>query len=103
MNRKLLLMGTFALLIAGGCKSKFENEPFPEKSPRDWENPAVNQINREPVHSTFLPYDNEEKLAANDYATSPYYQLLNGEWKFNLVTTPEQRPYWFFRKNSDLS
>lgn len=103
MNRKLLLMGTFALLIAGGCKSKFENEPFPEKSPRDWENPAVNQINREPVHSTLLPYDNEEKLAANDYATSPYYQLLNGEWKFNLVTTPEQRPYWFFRKNYDDS
>jgi beta-galactosidase len=100
MNNKIILYGLLMLFVLS-CKSKFEKEPFPEKSPRDWENQAVNQINREPVHATFIPFDSEEKVATNDYMASPYYKNLNGQWKFNLVTKPDDRPYWFFRTNYD--
>ncbi len=36
------------------CKkySKYEGVPFTEKEPRDWENPAVFNINREDPHAS---------------------------------------------------
>ena len=102
MTKTLILFGLFAL-YAFSCNSRFEKEPYIDKLPHDWENQAVSEINREAPHASLMPFDAAEKVIANNFSASPYYKSLNGQWKFNLVTKPADRPYWFFRKNYDDS
>ena len=62
----LLLLLLSRLLQPVSCKSKYTNVPFQEKSPRDWENPAVNEVNREPVRAYFIPYASVEQASQYD-------------------------------------
>ena len=66
-----------------------------------WENQRISQINREEPHATFIPYDKEAKVAVNNLSSSPFYQCLNGKWKFNLVNHPKLRPEGFFKPGFD--
>ena len=66
-----------------------------------WENQRISQINREEAHATFIPYDKEAKVAVNNLSSSPFYQCLNGKWKFNLVNHPKLRPEGFFKPGFD--
>ena len=54
---------------------------------RDWENPLVTQINRQPAHNPLGAYPSAEMALACDRTASPYVRLLNGKWKF-----PEPQP-----------
>lgn len=49
----------------------------------DWENPRLYEQNKEKPHATFMLFDKAEDVKADDYGRSPYYQLLNGTWKFH--------------------
>ncbi len=69
----------------------------------DWENPLVFQINREAHRATFLPYAEEKSAVANSYQESPYYLTLNGNWKFNWVAKPEDRPVDFYKESFDAN
>ena len=68
---------------------------------RDWENPEVIGSNKEPAHSTFIPYADSETALEDDPARSPYYKSLNGIWKFNWVRKPADRPKDFYREGFD--
>lgn len=54
------------------------------------------EINREPAHATFTPYESvEQALSAEqtvfddvDETSSPYYQTLNGDWSFKFAQRP---------------
>lgn len=71
--------------------------------PPEIENPELLGINKEPYHSTLMPYANlEEALVAKRHASS-LCQSLNGQWKFNWVPTPEKRPVDFYKPNFDVS
>ena len=55
------------------------------------------EVNREPSHALFTPYENAEKALKNEASAldedepSAYYQKLSGkEWDFALVTTPAE-------------
>jgi len=72
-------------------------------TPNDWENPEVFQINREPARATFLPYADQASAIADDYNRSPWYFLLNGNWKFQWSPTPEQRPTDFFKPEFNVA
>lgn len=94
------------LMIAisfSACKklSKYEGVAFTEKEPRDWENPAVFNINREEPNSSFISFQDEKSALEGVKANSPNYKSLDGLWKFNWVKTPDQRPYWFFKDDYD--
>ena len=102
MTKNLILFGLLTLFAFSG-NSQTTNEPYKETLPHDWENQAVSEINREPVHASLMPFDNEDKVIANDFSASPYYKSLNGQWKFNLVTKPADRPNLFFTKTFDDS
>jgi beta-galactosidase len=54
-------------------------------------NTTIFEVNREPAHAAFVPYDTVEKAIARDAEESNYYQSLNGEWKFRLVNKPADR------------
>lgn len=69
----------------------------------EWENPKINGINKEPARASFMLFDSEKAAIADDYSKSPWYQSLNGTWKFNWVAQPEKRPVDFYKNNYDVS
>ena len=99
---KSLLLIVFATIIAtSSCKSKYENVPFEEKTPHDWENPAISEINREEPRAYFIPYATAEQAMQTDIWKSSFIQSLNGTWEFNLSHTPYVRPFYFFKDDYD--
>ncbi len=70
----------------------------------DWENPEIFEINREYPHAAFYHYASEEAaLASRGYKYSPFYYDLNGNWKFNWVKKPADRPMNFYKDEFDVS
>lgn len=66
--------------------------------PHDWENPAVNGINRLPSRATFYPFDQEADALKADRMQSPWVKFLNGNWKFAFAPTPDKAPANFFQE-----
>jgi beta-galactosidase len=59
---------------------------------KEWEDPTVVELGKEPPHATFMSYSNADEVVADDPNRSSYQKSLNGTWKFNYVNTPEERP-----------
>jgi beta-galactosidase len=76
----------------------------------DWENPNVVGKNKEPWHVTLIPYPSVDSALKpipfteheRNYQT-PYYKTLDGEWHFNWVMHPKNRPMDFWKENFDCS
>lgn len=58
------------------------------QSYHDWENPQVVGINKLPGHATLMPYPDEVLALACQPEKSPYFQSLNGRWKFYYAPNP---------------
>ncbi len=99
--KHLLFFVILAIATTTSCKNKYKNVPFDEKTPRDWENPAISEINREAPRAYFIPFASEEQALQNDIWKSPFIQSLNGTWQFNLSHTPDVRPFYFFKDDYD--
>ena len=69
----------------------------------DWENPNVVGRNKTPRHCTLMPYPNRTIAVQGIKEASDYYQSLNGNWKFNWVSKPEDRPVDFYQVGYDDS
>ena len=69
----------------------------------EWENPLVYERNKLQPHTDFIAYTTETDARADVFSTSPYYQSLNGTWKFNFVKKPEDRPRDFYKTGFDDS
>ncbi len=99
MLTALILIG----LVTFSCSrySDYEGVEFVENLPRDWENPAVFQINREAPRAFFIPFSSETD--ARDYPSreSSLLLSLNGDWKFHLSQNPSERPFYFFKDDFD--
>lgn len=68
-----------------------------------WEDPAVFAVNKERPRATALPYPSTELAVKDVYTSSPFYQSLNGNWKFRWVPRPADRPADFYKENFDVS
>ena len=97
----LLLL--FFLFFSCVTEDAYEKRAFKEKEPRDWENPAVLQINREPPRANFIPYSNEDQAVADRKENSSYYYSLNGMWKFHWSRKPGDRPSYFYKQDFNTS
>lgn len=73
-----------------------------DKAP-DWENPEIFAVNTEKTRATAIPYADEQTAIADEYERSPYYQSLNGTWKFHWVPKVDEVPVGFFNENYDDS
>src|SRR3954470_9602873 len=69
---------------------------------RDWENPHVFGINKEPARATYTPFPDEASSFAEESA-SAFVQSLDGMWKFHWVKSPELRPVDFYKPDFDVS
>ena len=65
--------------------------------PPDWENEQVFGRNKEPPCTAALVYPSADAAIAGDRDTNPWFQSLNGAWKFRWSPTPDQRPADFFQ------
>ncbi len=54
----------------------------------DWENHTLLHINRLPPRADLLPYPDEESARKGTRGASPFFQLLNGTWKFDYQDAP---------------
>ena len=65
--------------------------------PRDWENPELLGINKEPAHAAYRPYDSVAAAMQGGRERKPRVVSLNGRWKFRWVPHPDKRPMEFQR------
>jgi beta-galactosidase/beta-glucuronidase len=73
------------------------------KKLNDWNNPLIVGRNKEPAHTTLVPFADETTALAGDRETSPYFKSLNGDWKFHWSPTPTSAPEGFYREDFDTS
>jgi beta-galactosidase/beta-glucuronidase len=69
----------------------------------DWDNPLVLERNREPAHVTLVPYADEAAARGGEREVSPFFESLNGEWKFYWATNPASAPDGFYAEDFDAS
>ena len=55
---------------------------------KEWDQPTITNVNREQAHTVSIPMEKESDVTKNDMEASPYYQSLDGTWKFLWVKTP---------------
>ena len=85
--RRLILSLATALISMGAVAQNFT----------EWQDPNVNEINRQPMRTTFKIFDAADK-AEGIYCdkANPFRLSLNGTWQFNWVENADQRPTDFF-------
>ncbi|GAB2541197.1 beta-galactosidase, LacZ type [Rufibacter soli] len=59
--------------------------------------------NKEKPRVDFMLFTNAADARKNDYSKSPYFQTLNGTWKFSIVKSVADRPQDFFKPGFDDS
>lgn len=89
---------------------KIDFEAIRGTSKNDWENEKIFAVNKEQGHATYVPFASVEELKDDpSYRkawirnNSSRYMLLNGDWKFNWVATPDERPADFYKPTYDVS
>ncbi|MFX1314953.1 MAG: glycoside hydrolase family 2 TIM barrel-domain containing protein [Promethearchaeota archaeon] len=69
----------------------------------DWENSRMIGQNKEPSHNTLIPYQDLEAALKGNNEASIYFKSLNGDWRFNWVKNPSNRPIDFYKVDYDIS
>lgn len=69
----------------------------------DWEDHRVFSRNRVAPHTTLLPYPDETTALTGERGASPWFELLNGVWKFHYASTPALSPQRFFCEDFDVN
>ena len=68
-----------------------------------WQDPQVNQVNREARRAVFFAFEDVDKAKANDKSKSNRYLSMEGKWKFNFVKDHDKAPKDFFSLKYDDS
>ena len=93
---------TFAILLLATYKAYSFQHLTPLMAsdttgvPPEIEDPECIGINKLPAHATLMPYGSITEALNADRHKSTFYRSLNGIWKFNYVSWPQQRPRDFY-------
>lgn len=68
-----------------------------------YEDLNVMQINRQEPRSYYIPYGSEKAAASKERTQSPFYQNLNGTWKFQYHSSINNVKDEFYAENTDVS
>lgn len=69
----------------------------------EWQSPDSVAYNKQMPHAFFFSFANESEAARVQPTASKYYESLNGQWKFNWVKQPSERPKDFYRPDFNAS
>ena len=89
-------MNTAALFLRVALCALLSFATFAQTKP-EWDNPAIVTVGTEKPHATMMPYPSAALARTADRARSPFFLSLNGQWKFNGVLRPADRPLDFYR------
>lgn len=67
----------------------------------EWKDPAVNEVNRAPMHSNYFAYESADAATVGEKESSSNYMTLNGKWKFSWVKNSDARPTGFWKREYD--
>lgn len=67
------------------------------------QNHEIFKINKEEPRSSFFAFEADSLAALDEKGNSDRFLSLNGEWNFNWVRNPENRPKEFYQKEFDDS
>ncbi len=95
-KHKKLYVAIFIYFILINCKIAIAQT-------NDWENPKLTNINREAPHVILHPYMDAKAALTGDLKSSPFFLSLNGNWKFNWVKSPDERPADFYKETYDAN
>ncbi len=93
MKSKILGLAISALLSIGAGAQTF----------MEWQDPAVNEINRLPMRARFFPYASEQEARVDDPLRSSRTLSLEGEWKFAATRDVKGYPTDFMKPGFDDS
>ena len=68
-----------------------------------WNDVSVCQVNKVAPRTNVIPYQDENGINNLEYRQSPYYQCINGNWKFHWVEKPADKPQGFYAEGYDVS
>ncbi|HJM33042.1 MAG TPA: glycoside hydrolase family 2 TIM barrel-domain containing protein, partial [Candidatus Marinimicrobia bacterium] len=68
-----------------------------------WEDPTMIGENKQPGHATLMPFDNLSEALEGEKSSSAHFFNLNGTWKFNWVSKPDERPLEFFNLDYNVN
>ena len=70
----------------------------------EWDTPTITSVNRETAHTIAIPMASEADIAQNDMTLSPWFQSLNGQWKFMWVAKPASaKNEWCAKEYADAA
>lgn len=68
-----------------------------------WNDVSVYSVNKVAPRTNVIPYQDENGINNLEYRLSPYYRCINGNWKFNWVERPADKPQGFYVEGYDVS
>ena len=93
-SKKIIIIVLMILFVSSGCDIGSND---------DWQNPRIFEINKLPARAHFFAYESERLAKQNNPMLSQNFHSLNGSWKFNLSSNPNDRPANFFDEYFDDS
>lgn len=81
--------------------SAAHNDVSADARPADWETQKCLHRNRLASRSSFVPFAEEEAALSFERGNSPFFQLLNGTWKFSYWPSPAESPQNFYEDTKD--
>ncbi len=106
MIRRHIRVALSVLIAAGLVADSFSMRAqiaATDTPPPEWQDPSITGVNREAPHASMTVFADRETALGGNRAASPYYRLLNGEWRFHWVAKPADRPIEFFKPEFDVS
>ena len=79
------------------------NAVFAQSTNNDWENPQLFELNKEKPHASFMLFESKQEVINDNYSRSPFFQSLNGSWKFVYVNKYANRQQDFYKTDLDDS
>lgn len=78
-------------------------EQIKAQSQVDWEDPTIVERNKLETHATMTIYPERGQALEDNRFSSPWYQSMNGSWKFKWSAKPAERPKSFYKNDFDVS
>ena len=100
------LLKNSLLLVLLSClclTSALANDTAGQPEKPYWQDIQVISVNKEAPRSSFMTYGDRAMALTARYENSPYYQLLNGTWKFYFVDSYRQLPAGITDPSTDTS
>ncbi|RAI98338.1 beta-galactosidase [Paenibacillus pabuli] len=70
---------------------------------KHWEDLNVLHVNREEARAYYIPYHDEVTAKTRKRGRSPYFQTLNGQWKFQYHASVAQVHQAFYQEGHDVN